>query len=28
METHYRTCTHPAVVGMSEHMLLIGKKDV
>jgi SAM-dependent methyltransferase len=26
METHYRTCTHPAVVGVSEHMLLVGKK--
>jgi SAM-dependent methyltransferase len=26
METHYRTCTHPAVVGISEHMLLVGKK--
>ena len=26
METHYLTCTHPAVVGSSEHMLLIGKK--
>lgn len=26
METHYQTCTHPAVVGMSEHMLLVGRK--
>ena len=26
METHYQTCTHPAVVGLSEHMLLVGKK--
>jgi SAM-dependent methyltransferase len=26
METHYQTCTHPSVVGISEHMLLIGKK--
>jgi len=26
LETHYQTCTHPSVVGMSEHMLLIGKK--
>jgi SAM-dependent methyltransferase len=26
METHYKTCTHPSVVGISEHMLLIGKK--
>jgi len=25
-ETHYKTCTHPSVVGISEHMLLIGKK--
>jgi len=28
METHYRTCTHPAIVGTSEHMLLIGRKDL
>jgi SAM-dependent methyltransferase len=26
IETHYQTCTHPSVVGMSEHILLIGKK--
>ncbi|MBN2005498.1 MAG: class I SAM-dependent methyltransferase [Anaerolineae bacterium] len=26
LETHYQTCTHPAVVGISEHMLLVGKK--
>jgi SAM-dependent methyltransferase len=26
LETHYQTCTHPAVVGMSEHMLLVGRK--
>ena len=26
METHYLTCTHPAVVGLSEHMLIICKK--
>lgn len=26
LETHYRTCTHPAVVGMSEHMLIICQK--
>ncbi len=26
METHFLTCTHPSVVGMSEHMLWIGKK--
>lgn len=27
LETHYRTCTHPAVVGMSEHMLVIARKE-
>jgi ubiquinone/menaquinone biosynthesis C-methylase UbiE len=26
METHYKTCTHPAVAGMSEHMLLVCRK--
>jgi len=26
MQTHLQTCTHPAVVGMSEHMLWIGRK--
>ena len=26
LETHYRTCTHPSVVGMSEHMLIVLKK--
>jgi SAM-dependent methyltransferase len=26
LETHYATCTHPAVVGMSEHILLICRK--
>jgi ubiquinone/menaquinone biosynthesis C-methylase UbiE len=26
LETHYRTCTHPAVVGMSEHMLIVSQK--
>lgn len=26
LETHYRTCTHPAIVGMSEHMMLIARK--
>ncbi len=25
-ETHLQTCTHPAVVGCSEHMLLVGRK--
>lgn len=24
--THYETCTHPAVVGLSEHMLLVCRK--
>jgi SAM-dependent methyltransferase len=26
IETHFQTCTHPSVVGLSEHMLWIGKK--
>lgn len=26
LETHYKTCTHPAVVGMSEHILIINRK--
>jgi SAM-dependent methyltransferase len=26
VETHLQTCTHPAVVGMSEHMLVVGRK--
>jgi 2-polyprenyl-3-methyl-5-hydroxy-6-metoxy-1,4-benzoquinol methylase len=26
LEMHYQTCTHPAVVGMSEHMLVVGRK--
>lgn len=26
IETHYLTCTHPAVVGISEHMLLVCRK--
>jgi SAM-dependent methyltransferase len=26
METHYRTCIHPAVVGTSEHMLIVCRK--
>jgi len=26
LETHFQTCTHPAVVGMSEHILYIGRK--
>ncbi|MGP8125367.1 MAG: class I SAM-dependent methyltransferase [Nitrososphaerales archaeon] len=26
LETHYKTCTHPSVVGLSEHMLVVCKK--
>ena len=26
LEAHYKTCTHPSVVGMSEHALLVGRK--
>ncbi len=26
METHFQTCTHPSVIGMAEHILLVGKK--
>ena len=26
LETHFRTCTHPAVVGTSEHMLVVCRK--
>jgi ubiquinone/menaquinone biosynthesis C-methylase UbiE len=26
IETHYKTCTHPVVVGISEHFLIICKK--
>ena len=26
LETHYKTCTHPVVVGISEHILIICKK--
>jgi SAM-dependent methyltransferase len=26
MQTHFQTCTHPSVVGLSEHMLWIGRK--
>jgi ubiquinone/menaquinone biosynthesis C-methylase UbiE len=26
METHLQTCTHPSVVGMSEHMLIVCRK--
>lgn len=28
LETHYKTCTHPSVVGMSEHMLIVCRKSV
>ena len=28
LETHMVTCTHPAVVGISEHILYIGRKQV
>jgi SAM-dependent methyltransferase len=27
LETHYQTCTHPAVVGLSEHMLIVCRKS-
>jgi hypothetical protein len=26
LETHFQTCTHPAVVGRAEHMLIICRK--
>lgn len=25
-ETHFKTCTHPSVVGLSEHMLIVARK--
>ncbi len=28
MDTHFRTCTHPAVAGMSDHMLLVARKHL
>ena len=28
LETHYATCTHPAVVGMSEHILAVCRKKI
>jgi SAM-dependent methyltransferase len=28
LETHFQTCTHPSVVGMSEHMLIVVQKKV
>ena len=27
METHYKTCTEPSVIGLSEHILLIAEKE-
>ena len=27
LETHYQTCTHPSIVGMSEHMLIMCRKQ-
>jgi 2-polyprenyl-3-methyl-5-hydroxy-6-metoxy-1,4-benzoquinol methylase len=27
LDTHYQTCTHPAVVGTSEHMLIVCRKN-
>lgn len=27
LETHCRTCTHPSVIGISEHMLIVCRKD-
>ncbi len=27
LETHYKTCTHPAAVGMSEHILIVCRKN-
>ena len=26
LETHYKTCTHPSVVGLSEHMLIVCRR--
>lgn len=26
LATHYQTCTHPSVVGLSEHMLIVARK--
>jgi SAM-dependent methyltransferase len=28
LETHFLTCTHPSVVGISEHMLIVCKKNI
>jgi ubiquinone/menaquinone biosynthesis C-methylase UbiE len=27
LEAHYQTCTHPSVVGLSEHMLIVCRKN-
>jgi hypothetical protein len=27
LETHFQTCTHPAVVGISEHILIVSRKN-
>ena len=27
LETHYQTCTHPVIAGISEHMLLVCRKN-
>ena len=27
LETHFQTCTHPAAVGISEHMLIVARKN-
>jgi len=26
-ETHFQTCTHPAAVGISEHILIVCRKN-
>ena len=28
LETHLQTCTHPSVVGISEHMLIVCRKHL
>jgi 2-polyprenyl-3-methyl-5-hydroxy-6-metoxy-1,4-benzoquinol methylase len=28
LETHYQTCTHPGVVAMDEHMLIVCRKEI
>ena len=27
LETHFQTCTHPTVVGISEHILIVSRKN-